>query len=88
MLLTFPVRFPVTFPTKLDVISVALNFPNSSRFTMVDGVFKAVAALAATSALLIFKAVDPPTLTTSGKAAEPPKSLVNLIEPYFVSVAT
>ncbi len=83
MLLTFP----VTFPTKLDVISVALNFPASSRFTIVDAVFKAVAALAVTSALLIFKAVDPPTFTTSGKAAVPPKSLVNLIEPNLVSVA-
>ena len=55
MLFTFPVKFPITspftFPTKLDVISVALNFPNSSRFTMVEAVFKAVAAFAATSAL-------------------------------------
>jgi hypothetical protein len=58
---TLPVRFPDTFPTRDAVTIPAAKFPDPSRFTIVEGVFTDVAALAANSAECIFAAELPPT---------------------------
>ena len=61
-------------PIKLAVILPALKFPLPSRFTIVLGVFKFVAALANTSAVWIVEELDPPTVFTVGEAAIPDRS--------------
>ena len=67
----------VAVPIKLAVIMPALKSPFASLFTIALAVFTSVAELAKIVAALIFVAVEPPTLTTCGKAAVPPKSFVN-----------
>ena len=80
--------FPVTFPVRFAVIMPAAKSPLASRFTIVLGVLSVVAALADNYAVLIFAAVDPPTVNTVGKSAVPPKSPASFTFPFNSVVAS
>jgi hypothetical protein len=66
---TSPVKLvpesPVAVPVKLAVIVPAEKFPEESRFTIVEAVFKLVAAFAASSAECTLAALLPPTEATT-----------------------
>ena len=64
----------VALPDSVAVIVPAVKFPVASLLTIVLAVFALVAALANNSAACKLLALDPPTVTTVGVAAVPPKS--------------
>jgi len=62
--------------------------PLPSLFTIVFAVFDDVAESTLDDTVVIVDELTPPTLFTVGKSAEPPKSLVSLIIPFTLDVAS
>ena len=84
----FPVTLPVTLPIKLDEIELAIKFPLASLFTKVLARLAEVPFPKPTTVAAILSEVFPPTLSTNGAAAVPPRSPPSIILPLLVVVAS
>ena len=84
---TIPVTL-VAVPKRSAVIVPAVKFPLTSLLTIAFVVLLAVAAFASIVAALIFVAEAPPTFSTVGASAVPPKSFANWSLPFVVVVAS
>ena len=79
--MTAPPTAPSAIPIpELNLPAPAVKLPEPSRLTMVDGVFKLVAALAAIAAVFTLTAVDPPTETTVAATEPEPDAVTSPVK--------